>query len=53
MFHPPRKKRTSEESEKLLVIQSELQKVDALLTADVGLLRDRIEEASYGFMEAQ
>ncbi|EEB18088.1 conserved hypothetical protein [Pediculus humanus corporis] len=48
-----RKKQTTEEAKRLQHIQEELQKLDLLLSSDVGILRNKIEEASLDFAEAQ
>lgn len=48
-----RKKQTTEEAKRLQHIQEELQKLDILLSNDVGILRNKIEEASLDFVEAQ
>ncbi|XP_063239326.1 RAB6-interacting golgin [Bacillus rossius redtenbacheri] len=48
-----RKKRTKEEARHLQQIQDELQKLDHLLSNDVSILRNHIENASIEFMEAQ
>jgi len=51
LFH--RKKAAQKETYKLEHIQKELAKLDTLLTADVQVVRGKIEEASRDFMEAQ
>nr|CAD7405587.1 unnamed protein product [Timema cristinae] len=48
-----RKKQTHEEARRLQHIQDELHKLDALLSNDVSILRNQIEEASIEFTEAQ
>lgn len=48
-----RKKAAQKEAYKLEHIQRELGKLDTLLTADVQVIRGKIEEASRDFMEAQ
>ena len=48
-----RKKRAKQEAYKLEHIQKELSKLDHLLTADVNVVREKIEEASREFLEAQ
>jgi len=48
-----RKRQTTAEASRLQQIQDELQKLDALLSSDVSILRDQIEVASHEFMEAQ
>lgn len=48
-----RKKQTTEEVKRLQKIQEELQKLDMSLSNDVGILRNKIEEASLDFMDAQ
>ncbi|XP_049785615.1 RAB6-interacting golgin [Schistocerca cancellata] len=48
-----RKKQTHEEARRLQQIQDELQKLDMLLSNDVAILRNQIEEVSLEFMEAQ
>lgn len=48
-----RKRQTTAEAVRLQQIQDELQKLDALLSNDVSILRDQIEVASREFMEAQ
>ena len=51
--HFCRKSKTTQEAQKLQHVQSELQKIDQIVASDVRLLRKTIEEASYGYMEAQ
>ncbi|KAK7866282.1 hypothetical protein R5R35_007114 [Gryllus longicercus] len=48
-----RKKKTHAEARRLQQIQEELQKLDVLLSNDVGILRNQIEAASLEFMDAQ
>lgn len=48
-----RKRQTSEEAKRLQNIQEELHKLDLLLSNDVGILRNQIEDASLEFVEAQ
>ncbi|XP_071513483.1 uncharacterized protein [Panulirus ornatus] len=48
-----RSRRTQSEAQKLKQIQSELAKLDSLLSTDVSILRDQIEVASQEFNEAQ
>ncbi|XP_068219431.1 RAB6-interacting golgin isoform X2 [Palaemon carinicauda] len=48
-----RSRRTQSEAQKLKQIQSELAKLDTLLSTDVSILRDQIEVASLEFNEAQ
>ncbi|XP_045193768.2 uncharacterized protein LOC123549609 [Mercenaria mercenaria] len=48
-----RKQRAKKEAYKLEHIQKELSKLDHLLTADVNVVREKIEEASREFLEAQ
>lgn len=48
-----RKAKTSQEAARLAQVQKELSRIDALLTNDVCHLRNRIEEASIKFMDAQ
>ena len=48
-----RRKKARQEAHKLEHIQKELAKLDSLLTADVQVIRDRIEESSRDFLEAQ
>ncbi|XP_003723288.2 RAB6-interacting golgin [Strongylocentrotus purpuratus] len=48
-----RKKKTQAEAKRLLYIQKELAKIETLLTNDVSILRDRIEEVSRDFNDAQ
>ncbi|XP_054770125.2 RAB6-interacting golgin-like isoform X1 [Lytechinus pictus] len=48
-----RKKKTQAEAKRLLYIQKELTKIESLLTNDVSILRDKIEEASRDFNDAQ
>ncbi|XP_045603807.1 RAB6-interacting golgin isoform X2 [Procambarus clarkii] len=48
-----RSRRTQSEAQKLKQIQSELAKLDSLLSSDVSILRDQIEVASLEFNEAQ
>ncbi|XP_014674370.1 PREDICTED: RAB6-interacting golgin-like isoform X3 [Priapulus caudatus] len=48
-----RKKRTHAEQQKLLEIQKDLGHLDTLLTVDVSLLRDKIEDASREYSDAQ
>ncbi|XP_046554840.1 RAB6-interacting golgin-like [Haliotis rubra] len=48
-----RKKKAKAESVKLTKIQSELGRLDTLLSVDVGVIRDKIEAASMDYTEAQ
>ncbi|GFN91934.1 Rab6-interacting golgin-like [Plakobranchus ocellatus] len=48
-----RRKRAKAEADKLVRVQQELNHLDSLLTADVGIIRDKIEVASLEYMEAQ
>ena len=48
-----RRKKAQAEAHKLEHIQKELAKLDNLLTADVQVIRDKIEGASRDFLEAQ
>ncbi|KAK3797486.1 hypothetical protein RRG08_042086 [Elysia crispata] len=48
-----RRKRAKAEADKLLRVQQELNHLDSLLTADVGIIRDKIEMASLEYMDAQ
>lgn len=48
-----RQKAAKAESKKLLHIQAELGKLDQMLNADVAIIRDKIEEVSRDFLEAQ
>ncbi|RUS89033.1 hypothetical protein EGW08_003204, partial [Elysia chlorotica] len=48
-----RRKRAKAEADKLLRVQQELNHLDSLLTADVGIIRDKIEQASLEYMDAQ
>jgi len=48
-----RKNKTTQETQKLQHVQTELQKIDQIVAGDVRLLRKTIEEASYAYMEAQ
>ncbi|KAJ3661206.1 hypothetical protein Zmor_005614 [Zophobas morio] len=48
-----RTKRTQEEAQKLNEIQQEFQKLDAMLSCDVKILRKQIELASIEYMECQ
>lgn len=48
-----RRKKAKAESQKLLKIQSELSHLDTLLTADVSIIRDKIEVASLDYVQAQ
>ena len=41
------------EEKKLTAIQKELKALDAMVTNDVNVVRDKIEEASREYMEAQ
>lgn len=41
------------EAEKLVKVQKELNHLDNLVTADVSIIRDRIEMASIDFLQAQ
>jgi len=41
------------EAVKLMRLQQELTKMDQLLTVDVSVIRDRIEEASRNYLDAQ
>lgn len=42
-----------EEADKLMKVQKELNHLDNLVTADVSIIRDRIEAASMEFLHAQ
>lgn len=48
-----RKKAAQKEAYKLEHIQKELSKLDTLLTADVQVIRGKIEDASREYMDAQ
>ena len=48
-----RKKKTQAETKRLAYIQKELSKIEEFLTNDVNILRDKIEEASRNYSEAQ
>ena len=48
-----RQKRAKAEASKLRKIQSELKELDQLLSIDVRIIRDRIEEASREYLDAQ
>ena len=48
-----RRRHARAESSKLAEIQKELSHLDSLLSADVSILRNKIETASREFMEAQ
>lgn len=48
-----RQKKTQKEAEKLVHIQKELCKLDSLVSADVAILRNHIEQASVEFNESQ
>ncbi|XP_022084347.1 RAB6-interacting golgin-like [Acanthaster planci] len=48
-----RKKKTQAEVKRLAFIQKELSKIEQFLTTDVNILRDKIEEASRHYAEAQ
>jgi hypothetical protein len=48
-----RRKQAKAEAIKLTDIQKELGHLDAQLTGEVAILRDKIEDASIHFMEAQ
>ncbi|XP_044734128.1 RAB6-interacting golgin [Chrysoperla carnea] len=48
-----RTKKTNAEVQKLESIQKELQKLDSMLSNDVSILRNQIEEASIEFMQCQ
>ena len=52
-IQPTRQLQTTKEAEKLHYVKNELGKIDALLSADVKLLRNAIEEASIDYNEAQ
>ena len=53
MFWPVRAKKAKAETTKLAQIQKELAKLDQLLNVDVSIIRDKIEEASRLYLEAQ
>ncbi|CAG5123386.1 unnamed protein product [Candidula unifasciata] len=48
-----RRKKAKAEAEKLMKVQQELNHLDTLLTADITIIRDKIEAASLEYMEAQ
>lgn len=48
-----RSKRTQEEAVKLKRIQKELQALDDMVSSDISILRDRIEEASWDYSAAR
>ncbi|XP_055870426.1 RAB6-interacting golgin-like [Biomphalaria glabrata] len=48
-----RRKKAKAEAEKLMRVQQELNHLDTLLTADVSIIRDRIEIASLEYNDAQ
>lgn len=48
-----RKKKTQEEAKRLAFVQKELSKIENLLTNDVKILRDKIEDASRQYTEAE
>ncbi|BFZ21722.1 hypothetical protein BsWGS_24761 [Bradybaena similaris] len=48
-----RRKKAKAEAEKLMKVQQELNHLDSLLTADITIIRDRIEAASLEYMDAQ
>lgn len=48
-----RSKMAKAEAEKLVKVQKELNHLDNLVTADVSIIRDRIEMASIDFLQAQ
>jgi len=50
---PSRRKAAQQENHKLEEIQRELGRLDNLLTADVQVIRTRIEDASRHYMDAQ
>ena len=48
-----RQKKAKAEAAKLSAIQRELSKLDLMVNADVSIIRDRIENSSRDFLEAQ
>ena len=48
-----RYKRTQAEAHTLSLVQKELSHLDTLLSADVAILRDKIEESSREYLNAQ
>ena len=48
-----KRRATNAEQQKLQVVQRELQTLDHQLNIDVSILRDKIEEASREYLEAQ
>ena len=48
-----RYKRTQAEAHTLSLVQKELSHLDSLLSADVAILRDKIEESSREYLNAQ
>ena len=48
-----KRRATNAEQQKLQVVQRELQSLDQQLNVDVSILRDRIEDASREYLEAQ
>ncbi|XP_005105467.2 RAB6-interacting golgin [Aplysia californica] len=48
-----RRKKAKAEADKLMKVQQELSHLDSLLTADVSIIRDKIEVASLEYMDAQ
>lgn len=53
VVHVCRSKRTQEEAVKLKRIQKELQALDDMVSSDISILRDRIEEASWDYSAAR
>ncbi len=52
-MHVKRYETSSKEVEKLQFVRKELSKVDGLVTQDVSVLRERIEEADRNFNKAR
>lgn len=48
-----RYQKTQAEAHTLSLVQKELSHLDSLLSADVAILRDKIEESSRDFLSAQ
>lgn len=53
LVHVCRSKQTQEEAVKLKRIQKELQALDDMVSSDISILRDRIEEASWDYSAAR
>lgn len=53
VVHVCRSKRTQEEAVKLKRIQKELQALDDMVSSDISILRDRIEQASWDYSAAR